>query len=215
MEDTARDLSLSCRTLAKTPGFAIVAIVTLALGIGVNTAVFTLFDAVFLRPLPVPDPHQIAVIHTMSKKTVYVLDFSFPEYLHIQRANHAFSGLVAWSPITVHLKIDGLTERLDGEMVSANYNDVLGVEPIVGRDFHPDEGQVPGRHPVALISARLWRVSFHSRTDIVGKTGEVEWKYIHVGRSHAGALPRPLFETHRHLGAVDHATPGSAESLGF
>lgn len=173
LEDTARDLNLACRTLARTPGFAIVAVVTLALGIGVNTAVFTLFDAVFLRPLPVPDPHQIAVIHTTSKKTLYGVDFSFPEYLHIQRENHAFSGLIAWSPITVHLKTDGLTERLDGEMVSANYNEVLGVEPIVGRDFQPDEGEVPGRHPVALISARLWRVSFNSRTDIVGKTAKL------------------------------------------
>ena len=173
LEDTARDLSLSCRTLARTPGFTIVAIVTLALGIGVNTAVFTLFDAVFLRPLPVPDPHRIAVIHTTSKKTVFGVDFSFPEYLHIQRENHAFSGLVAWSPITVHLKTEGLTERLDGEMVSANYNEVLGVEPILGRDFHPDEGEVPGRHPVALISTRLWRVNFHSSTDVVGMTAKL------------------------------------------
>ena len=173
LEDTARDLSLSCRTLARTPGFTIVAIVTLALGIGVNTAVFTLFDAVFLRPLPLPDPYRIAVIHTTSKKNPYRVDFSFPEYLHIQRENRAFSGVVAWSPITVHLKIDGLTERLDGEMVSANYNEVLGVEPIVGRDFHPDEGEVPGRHPVALISARLWSVSFRSSTDVVGKTAKL------------------------------------------
>ena len=173
LEDTARDISLSCRTLARTPGFTIVAIVTLALGIGVNTAVFTLFDAVFLRPLPVSDPHQIAVIHTTSKKTSYGVDFSFPEYLHIQRENHAFSGVVAWSPMTVHLKTDRLTERLNGEMVSANYNEILGVEPIVGRDFRPDEGEVPGRHPVALISARLWRVSFQSSTDVVGKTAKL------------------------------------------
>ena len=173
LEDTARDLSLACRTLARTPGFVVVAIVTLALGIGVNTAVFTLFDAVMLRPLPVPAPHRIAVIHTTSKKTVYGVDFSFPEYLHIQRENHTFSGLVAWSPVTVHLKIEGLTERLDGEMVSTNYNEVLGVEAILGRDFHPDEGEVPGRHPVALISARLWRVNFRSSTDVVGKTAKL------------------------------------------
>ena len=138
-----------------------------------NTAVFTLFDAVFLRPLPVPDPHRIAVIYATSKKFMYGVDFSFPEYLHIDRENHAFSGVVAWSPITVHLKTDRLTERLDGEMVSANYNEILGVEPIVGRDFHPDEGDVPGRHPVSLISARLWRSSFHSSTDVVGKKAKL------------------------------------------
>ena len=141
--------------------------------------------------------------------------FRFPNISISNEQTTAFSGLAAWSPITVHLKIGGLTERLDGEMVSTNYNEVLGVEPIVGRDFHPDEGEVPGRHPVAPISARLWRVSFHSSTDVVGKTAKLNGQVFTLVGSHAGAFQRPLVETYRHLGAVDDATPGSAESLEF
>ena len=173
LEDTLRDLRLSFRTLVRNPGFTIVAIVTLALGIGANTAVFTLFDAVFWRPLPVADPHRIVSLYSGSSEFSYGGDFSFPEFLHIQRANHAFSGVIAWSPFMVHLSTDEFTERLVGELVSSNYTDVLGIEPIVGRGFFPEEGQVPGRHPVALISARLWRERFNSHETVVGKTVRV------------------------------------------
>ena len=170
LEDTIRDVRLSFRTLARNPGFTIVAIVTLALGIGVNTAVFTLFDAAMLRPLPVADPHRIAAVYRGSSENLYGSGFSFPEYLLIQRTNQAFSGLVAYAGFTPHLSANGFTERLAGEMVSSNYTDILGVEPIVGRGFLPEEGQVPGRHPVAMISARVWRDQFQSSPDVVGKT---------------------------------------------
>ena len=173
LEGIFRDLGLSCRALARSTGFTAVVVVTLALGIGVNTTVFTLFDAVFLRPLPVADSHQIATLHPGSSEYSYGGDFSFPEYLHIERKNHAFSGMIAWSPFVVHLKADGFTERLDGEMVSSNYLDVLGIEPILGRGFLPEEGEFPGRRPVALISSRLWHGRFRSRADIVGKNAKV------------------------------------------
>ena len=144
----------------------IVAIATLALGIGVNTAVFTLFDAVVLRPLPVQNPHQIVSLGQAGHGD----DFSLPEYLHIEKANHTFSGLIGYDDFTVYLSADGFIERLWGELTSSNYTDVLGIEPIVGRSFLPDEGQIPARNPVAMISARLWRERFHSAQNIVGKT---------------------------------------------
>ena len=173
LEDTVRDVRLSFRTLARNPGFTIVAIVTLALGTGVNTAVFTLFDAAMLRPLPVADPHRIAAVYRGSSEDSYGNLFSLPEYLLIQRTNQAFSGLVAYAGFTPHLSADGFTERLAGEMVSSNYTDVLGIEPIVGRGFLPEEGQVPGRHPVAMISARVWRDQFQSSPDVVGKAANL------------------------------------------
>ena len=117
VEDTVRDVRLSFRTLARNPGFTIVAIVTLALGIGVNTAVFTLFDAAILRPLPVADPHRIAAVYSGSSEESYGGGFSFPEYLLIQRANQAFSGLVAYAGFTVHLSAEwfhGKTNGRDG-----------------------------------------------------------------------------------------------------
>ena len=167
LEDTLRDIRLSCRTLGRNPGFTIVAIATLALGIGVNTAVFTLFDAVVLRPLPVRDPHQIV---NLGQAGYPGDEFSFPEYLHIEKTNHTFSGLIGYDHFLVYLSADGFTERLWGELTSSNYTDVLGIEPIVGRGFLPDEGRIPARDPVAMISARLWRERFHSAQNILGKT---------------------------------------------
>ncbi len=173
LEDTLRDIGLSCRTLARSPGFTAVAIVTLALGIGVNTAVFTLFDIVSLRPMAVPDPHQIVDVYSGAREYPCCNPFSFPDYLHFRDMNQAFSGLIAYSGLTVHLSADGFTERVPGELVSANFTDVLGIEPIIGRGFLSIEGQVPGRYPVAMISTRLWRKWFSSSQEIVGKTVRV------------------------------------------
>lgn len=172
LEDTRRDLKLSCRTLARNPGFTVVIIVTLALGIGVNTAVFTLVDGLAFRPLPVPDPHQIVSLGSAvrGRQDSNNQVFSFPVYQKIRDANTAFSGLIAWSRLPVHLSADGFTERLTGEIVSANFLEVLGIEPSVGRRFLPEEGRAPGRHPVAMISDRLWQKRFHRSQEIVGKT---------------------------------------------
>ena len=172
LEDTVRDLKLSFRTLARKPGFTVVVIATLALGIGVNTAVFTLVDTLLFRPLPVPNPHEIVSLGSarQGRQDSTNQVFSFPAYLRIREANQAFSGLIAWSPFRVHLSADGFTERLPGEMVSANFTEVLGIEPSVGRGFLSEEGQAPGLHPVAMISDRLWRTRFHGDREIAGKT---------------------------------------------
>lgn len=175
LEDIVRDVRLSFRNLARNPGFTIIVIVTLALGIGVNTAVFTLVDTVFFRPLPVANPHQIVSIGSITRGQPdrKNLRFSFPAYLTIREINRVFSGLIAYRGLTVHLSSDGFTERLWGGIVSANYTEVLGIEPGIGRGFLPEEGQTPGRHAVAMISDRLWRDRFHGSRDIVGKTVRV------------------------------------------
>ena len=175
LEDTVRDLKLSFRTLARKPGFTVVVIATLALGIGVNTAVFTLVDTLLFRPLPLPNPHEIVSLGSgmRGRQDSNNQTFSFPVYLRIRDANQAFSGLIAWSRFRVHLSADGFTERLTGEMVSANFTEVLGIEPSVGRGFLSEEGQAPGLHPVAMISDRLWRTRFHGDREIAGKTVKV------------------------------------------
>ena len=173
LDDLVRDLKLSCRTLARTPGFATVAIVTLALGIGLNTAVFTLLDAFSLRPMPVPDPHQIVNVYSGTRENPFGNPYSFPDYLAIREANQVFSGLMAHGGFTAHLSADGFTVRVGGALVSANTPDVLGIEPVVGRAFLPEEGQVPGRHAVAMISTRLWRDRFQANDDVVGKTVKI------------------------------------------
>lgn len=155
--------------LGRNPGFTIVAVATLALGIGVNTAVFTLFDAVALRPLPVRYPHQIVNVFPAGSHEEPYGEFSFPEYLHIRKTNHTFSGLIGYDHFIAYLSADGFTERIWGELTSSNYTNVLGIVPIVGRGFLPDEGRIPARDPVAMISARLWRERFHSAQNIVGE----------------------------------------------
>ena len=117
LEGLVRDVRLSCRNLARNPGFTIVVIVTLALGIGVNTAVFTLVDTLMFRPLPVPNPHQIVSLAsvTRGRENSNNQAFSFPVYLKIREASQAFSGLIAQSLFSVHLSADGFTERLTGE----------------------------------------------------------------------------------------------------
>ena len=169
LDDTVQDLKLSFRTMARNPGFSTVAIATLALGIGLNTAVFTLFDAFSLRPMPVQDPHQIVNVYSGTRENPFGNPYSFPDYLAIREANQVFSGLMAHGLFTAHLSADGFTERLGGALVSANTPDVLGIEPVIGRSFLPEEGQVPGRHAVAMISTRLWRDRFQSSQDAVGK----------------------------------------------
>ena len=175
LENTLRDFWLSLRALAKNPGFTAVVIVTLGLGIGVNTAVFTLVDTLWVRPLPVPDPHQIVSLGSVirGREHRHNQAFSFSVYLKIREASQAFSGLIAHSFLSVHLSADGFTERLSGAIVSANYTEVLGIEPGIGRGFLPEEGQASGRHAVAMISDRLWRNRFHGSRDIVGKTVRV------------------------------------------
>ena len=175
LENTLRDLKLSFRTFARNPGFTVVVIMTRALGIGVNTGVFTLVDTLLYRPLPVPDPHQIVSLGSVfrGRENSNNQGFSFPVYLTIREARHIFSGLIAQSLFSVHLSADGFTERLDGEIVSANYTEVLGIEPGIGRGFLPEEGNAPGQHAVAMISDRLWRERFHRSREVVGKTVKV------------------------------------------
>jgi predicted permease len=162
------DLRYALRSLSRSPGFAITAILTLALGIGANGAVAGLLNAVMLRPIPgLGDPGQLVWISTQGGGIRSGL-MSYPDYLDYRDGNRVMAGMAAYLTAPLSLGSGGEPARVDGEVVSANYFGVLGVAPALGRGFVPDEDEAPLARPVAVVSDRLWRERFAGGTGIIG-----------------------------------------------
>lgn len=168
MSSLWRDLRYAARSLWKSPMFTAVAIASLALGIGVNTAVFNLVSAVLLRPLPVPNPEQLVSMYTLDRKSPGFLSCSYPNYKDYRDHNRVFSGLLLFSSLPVNLTGKGEPEELPAQIVSGNYFDVLGVKPILGRAFVPQEDQVPGAQAVVVISYAFWTNRFAASRQAIG-----------------------------------------------
>ena len=164
------------RTLLRSPGFTIVAVLSLALGIGANTAIFTLTNAVFLNPLPVKDPARVIQLFTVDHATTTTVanflrtPMSFLNYKDFRDQNNVFSGLAAFTFTGVTLTGHGDPKPETGMLVSANYFDVLGVKPALGRTFFPDEDRSEGGNTVAVLSYSLWAQLFGSDPAAIGKT---------------------------------------------
>lgn len=170
LETLFQDLRFGARALRRSPGFSAVAVLSIALAIGVNTAVFSLVNALVLRPLPVKNPDELVALFAMSSKNSSYSTSSYPDYVDYRKQNAVFTDLAAFSDVPLSLSLGIQSERVKGEIVSGNYFSVLGVEPVVGRMFLPEEDAVPGAYPVALISYDLWRRVFNGSNDIAGKT---------------------------------------------
>jgi predicted permease len=173
--DTAiRDLQYAFRSLRRSPGFTTIAVLTLALGIGANTAIFTLLDQILLRLLPVKNPHELVLL-TMHGRH-YGSNWggnaiSYPMYRDFQDHNLAFSGMFCRFPYFVSIsQSGGQPDRIQAELVSGTYFDVLGVAPALGRTFSPDDDRTPGGHPLVVLSHEYWKTRFSSDPAIVGKT---------------------------------------------
>ncbi len=167
-----QDLRYGFRTILRNPGFAAIAILTLGLGIGVNTAVFSFVDALILRPLPVHKPSQIVSIDTRTSKSEQIGSSSYPEYVDIRDHNRTLSGILASTFVQVGMSDatpSSHSELVFGEMVTGNFFSVLGVRPALGRDFRPDEDRIPNAAPVAIISNALWKRRFASDPNISGR----------------------------------------------
>jgi predicted permease len=168
LETFLQDVRYALRGLRKNPGFAIVCVLTLALGIGANTAMFTVFNAVLLRPVPgVANPGGLVILERLQKNNP---DFSFgyPDYLDYRNQNQSFAGLAARCRTALTLS-HGTTERITGELVSGNYFAVLGVNPAIGRLVAPEDVQTEGEAPVAVVSYGIWQRVFGSDPEIAGK----------------------------------------------
>ncbi len=166
------DLRFAARTFSKNKGFTAVAVLSLALGIGANAAIFSLVDAVLLKPLPVVQPERLVALYTQDARNPGSLPLSYPNFLDIRSGSRSFSALVAHRPVSLSLSglPDGAEpEKASGELVSGSYFAALGVRPALGRGFLPEEDGVPGASPVAVLSHSFWQRRFSADPAAVGK----------------------------------------------
>lgn len=168
MSTFAQDVRYGLRMLAKAPLFTIVTILTLALGIGANSAVFSVINAIYLRPLPVENPKELVSVYIRAGRSQFGT-FAYPDYADYRDQSKTLAGLVAYGSFSAALVVDNQSSFEEGEIVSGNYFDVLGVRMARGRSFLREEGATPRSHPVAVISDRLWRGRFHADPTIVGR----------------------------------------------
>ncbi len=160
MQTLLQDLRYGVRMLLKQPGFTLIAAITLALGIGANTTIFSVLDALLLKPLPgIADQQRLVQIGQTNNGQGFN-SASFPDYRDYRDQNSTFTGIAAESEQQFHLGTDKSAERIKGALVSGNYFDVLGVKAAQGRLLQPAEAEAEGANPVAVISQRLWRSQF-------------------------------------------------------
>jgi predicted permease len=178
-----QDIHYGFRMLAKAPTFSVIAIVTLALGIGANTAIFSVVNGVLLNPLPFHDPHQLVSVFEEIPNFKNG-SISYPNFVDWRRMNRTFATLAAYRPVGFTLSGSGEPERLSGEMVSVGFFDLLGVNPLLGRTFSADEDRL-GANPTAMITEGLWKRKFGSRKDIIGQRLILD----DVGRTIIGVVP--------------------------
>ncbi|HJZ81683.1 MAG TPA: ABC transporter permease, partial [Pyrinomonadaceae bacterium] len=169
MNSLTKDIRYAIRGLWRQPGFTAVVVITLALGIGVNTAIFSITDKLLIRSLAVTNPDELVLLNSVSVSPYFVGNaFSYPNFADYRDQNHEFAGLIAFSRTRLELETNGVIERVPAEYVSGNYFDVLGVRPARGRAFLPDEDKTPGTQPVVIISEHFRRSHFSADQDPLG-----------------------------------------------
>jgi len=174
LEDLLQDVRHSLRTLRKSPGFTSIAVLTLALGIGANTTIFSVVDSIVLRPLPIKDPDQTAVLAFHKGNGPLQFFFSVPDYQEMgDQASASFSGLMCYLSGMDGLAVNGKSDRIMTNYVSGNYFSVLGLKPALGRLILPSEGETLGADPVMVLSYSYWQVHFGGDPNVVGRAVSV------------------------------------------
>ncbi|MHC1769025.1 MAG: ABC transporter permease [Verrucomicrobiia bacterium] len=164
------DLRFALRQLLKSPGFTAVVVLTLALGIGANTTIFSITNGLLLRPLPVREAERLVALFTTYEKQSGLNGTSYPDYRDLRDRNDVFEGLAAHFYFPMALRTADRAEVVMGHVISWNYFEVLGVSPGIGRAFLPEEDQAPGARPVAMLSHRLWQSRLLGDPEVIGKT---------------------------------------------
>jgi len=183
------DLRYAVRRLYERPGFAAIALLTMALGIGANSAIFSIVNAVLLRPLPVESPERLVEIYSQEEDDDVPVTQAYPDYLDIRARDDLFSGVTAYTPDFFSVNMGTRSEVMFGESVTADYFDVLGVPAAVGRAFIPGEDDSRGAPPVVVISHGLWKRRFASDPQVLGQTLRVRGRPFEI----VGVLP-PQFK---------------------
>src|SRR5262249_25184981 len=187
--DLWQDLRYGARMLLKQPGFTIAAVITVGFGIGANTAIFSVVDAVLLRPLPFRDPGRLVWFWGV-QPALPQISLSAADFLDYQAQNNSFEEMAAYRNLSFTLTGDAAPERIDGRIVSPNYFSLLGVETSTGRGFTPEDGQA-GAARVAILSYGLWQRRFNKDPRIIGRTLFLNGENTTV----IGTMPRDFNET--------------------
>ena len=175
VETLWQDLRYGLRMLAKNPGFTAVAVLTLALGIGANTAIFSLMNALLLKSLPVKNPEQLVLLGSRGSSGATDYSFYYPVYRALGDQSQFFTDLAAFSPADLNVTVDGAPEPMvPGQLVSGGYFSVLGVSALAGRSITVDDDRVPGGHPVAMISYGYWKRHFALAPSVIGRVIQID-----------------------------------------
>jgi macrolide transport system ATP-binding/permease protein len=164
-----QDLRYAARTLRNSPGFTIIAIVTLGLGMAVNTTVFSVINGLLLRPLPVPHAEQMVVLALQQTGTPGFQRFSYPDYQDIRQQTDSFSDIIGYRATLTGLTVDGKGDHCVLSRVTGNYFSVLGIQPALGRLILPTEGQTPGADPVLVLGYSFWQKRFGGDHGVIGR----------------------------------------------
>ena len=169
MRSLWQDLRYAVRSLRNSPSFAIIAIITLGLGMAVNTTIFSVINGLILRPLPVPQPEQIAVLGLQQAQTPGIQKFTYPDYLDIRSQTHSFSDVFAYHATLGLFAADGKGDHCILSRVTSNYFSALAIKPAIGRLILPTEGQTPGADSVMVLGYAFWQKRFGGARDVIGK----------------------------------------------
>jgi len=190
MEAMIQDIKYAIRMLAKNPGFTIVGALTLALGIGANTAIFSMVNLFLFRPMPVPHAQQITVLARQQKDGQLQTQFSIPDYRDIRsETSGVFSDLFAYQFGMDGLSVNGKPDRIMTNYVSGNFFSGLGVQPALGRLFLPSEGEVPGADPVLVLGYTYWKNHFGADSSIIGRKVSIDGHPVTV----IGVAPKGFY----------------------
>ena len=211
LENLIADVRFALRWLRRSPGFTAIAILSLAIGIGFNTALFTLVDAVVFRPLPVAQPDRLAEVYTTSPDGDLFATSSYPDYLDFKAQSHVFSDIIGYTPLIAAVSAGDRSRMALGEVVTGNYFQVLGLRAQVGRTLVPDDDR-PGAPRAVFLSHALWVRDYGSNPGIVGQSIRIHNQpYTVVGvaeKSYTGMVPMLSAALWIPITYVDDGEPG-------